>query len=172
MGAEFMLRAEITKINTKSKCIKVTDPDGTAHKISYKTLISDPSYFVDEKLVDCEVSKVKKEIIRCICICKKNPKAVGSRNVTFLAPNKKFDIFCVVLGPETQAAPENYEIAILSTVKETENIQQEIEFAIKKFDVVEFYVGTRVVYENSSKEVIFTENVDESPLMDNIYEDI
>ncbi|KAL6122627.1 hypothetical protein NUSPORA_00299 [Nucleospora cyclopteri] len=174
IGAEFMLNAQISKICTNKKQIEVTDPNGDFHKIKYEKLISDPSYFVDQSIIDCSPSLVKKEIIRCIMICKKNHKFGGSRNITFINKffNRKNDVFCIVLDEKTMAAPPGYEIAILSTVKETQFPLTEIKSIISKFDCLKYFIGTRKIYSNHHKDVIFTKNIDESPLMNNIYEDI
>ena len=61
---------------------------------------------------------------------------------------------------------------ILSTIKETSDPKKEIMPFIFKFDVINYYIDVRNTYENLSDSVIFTENVDESPLMDNIYDNV
>ena len=161
LGCVFMLGANITEINKQK--VKVIDPNKQEIEIDFMHLITDPSYIS---------KKVTKKIIRSVLICKKTGK--GSRSVVFLHSkfNRKNDVFAVILDSETKACPDGYEIVILSTVKETDDIEKEISIFIKKFNVIEYYIGERDLYENMSNDYFVTRNVDESSLMDNIYEDV
>lgn len=162
-GTVFMLKADIININ--KNLIKVLDPNGKMHLFrANKKIISDPRYFS---------SKVDKEIIRCILIVQNNNNI--SRNIIYCKKffNRKNDIFCVCLNFEEKVCPEGFEIVILSTVKETEDPHKEIEPVIKKFNYINYFYEIRKVYVNEDTEnVIFTKNVDESAVMDNIYDDI
>lgn len=162
-GTLFMLKADIKKIDQNK--IFLVDPNGDPHFYIGKKIIADPRYY--------ETSRATKEIIRCIAIIKKEP--LDSRNILFLRSylNRVNDIFCVILGSEQYSCPEEYEVAIISTVKETADPQQEIEPVLKKFNVLAHFLEVRKLLENNDTEtVIFTKNVDESPSMDNIYDDI
>ena len=174
LGGEFMLNAKIKTIKTKNNLIQIYDSLGTLYNIKYTKLISNPSYFVSNTSIDCRPSTIKKEIIRCIMICKKNNKFDGSRTITFSHTNfnRNNDVFGIVLGSNTMSCPKDYEVCILSTIKETSDPKKEIMPFIFKFDVINYYIDVRNTYENLSDSVIFTENVDESPLMDNIYDNV
>ncbi|KAM0680080.1 hypothetical protein GINT2_001772 [Glugoides intestinalis] len=163
-GAVFMLKAEIVEINEQT--VTVRDPDGEIRVIKAKRLIADPKYWPD--------SKVEKEVIRCIILLKKGYH--DSRNIIFLKRQLKrqHDVFCVVLGHAEGVCPEGYEVAILSTVRETEEPpKEEIEAVLKNFNGIADFIEIRKIFTNESTgNVYFTKNVDESALLDNVYDDI
>lgn len=162
-GVLFMLRADIKKIEKNE--IFLVDPNGDSHYFTAKTIIADPRYYGD--------SRVTKKIIRCIAILRKG--RLESRNIIFMKDQlgRKNDVFCVVLGSDEYACPKGYEIGIISTIKETDNPYAEIEPVLAKLDVIKYFLEIRDVYENDDTgEVIFTKNVDESAVLDNIYDDI
>lgn len=162
-GTLFMLKADIKKCDGDK--IYLIDPNGEKHCYVGGKIIADPRYYPD--------SVITKEIIRCIMIIRKG--SLGSRNIIFLKShlNRKNDIFCVILGHEECACPEGLEIGIVSTLKETDDPHKELDVVLSNFDIIKYYLETRLIHENSDKKkVIFTKNVDESPLMDNIYDDI
>lgn len=163
LGTIFMLKADIHNITGKT--ILLTDPSGNRHRITAGKIIADPKHI--------ETSRVAKEIIRCIMILKKD--GTVSRNIVFLKShlNRQNDIFCVVLGREEMACPVGYEVAILSTVKETDNPEEEIAAVVKKFDVIKKFVEVRRLLTNdSTDDIIYTCGVDESAHMDSIYADV
>lgn len=162
-GTIFMLNAKVEKI--ENNFLEVIDPDGSKHLFKAGKIISDPRYFED--------SKIAKEIIRCIIILKCEQRK--SRNIVFLKShlNRKNDIFCLFLGNEENACPSDYEVGIISTIKETHDPYNEIIPVLKNFTVLKCFIETRKLYVNEDKEdIIFTKNVDESVCMDSIYEDM
>ncbi|KAI5168400.1 Rab GDP dissociation inhibitor [Pancytospora epiphaga] len=163
-GTLFMLNARIEVIEAGK--VILTDPDGICREIEAGRIICDPRY--------SSTSRVEKQIIRCIMILKKGQ--LGSRNVIFLKSQlrRKNDIFCVVLGPDEMASPAGYEVGILSTVRET-NADPEVEISgvLKKFEAIRVFTEVRdLMVNDSTDEIIFTRGVDESAVMDNIYDDI
>lgn len=162
-GTTFMLNADITAI--KENKINLIDPNGTRHRYISKKIIADPRYFAN--------SLVEKEIIRCIFIIPRG--SFESRNIIYLKSylGRKNDIFCVILTHEESVCPKEYEVGIISTVKETDDPYREVEPLLKKFCVIKFFIETRKIFKNFDTEnVIFIKNVDESPIMDNIYKDM
>lgn len=163
-GTVFMLNAQITAIADDK--ISIIDPNGVCCNVKAGKVIMDPKYWPG--------SSVKKEIIRCILIMKQESNK--SRNIIFLKRHLKreHDVFCVVLGSDELACPEGFEIAIISAVRETQNKpEDELALVLKRFRYLEKYVEVRKVYTNEdTSNIIFTKNVDESPLLDNIYDDI
>lgn len=162
-GTLFMLNADIKSI--EDGILRVVDPDGVEHTIKAGKIISDPRYIGG--------SRVSKKIIRCIMILPKSRR--NSRSIIFTKRSLKRnnDVFCVVLGAEEMACPPEYEIAILSTVQETDDPATEILPLTSKFDSVETLIEVRECYENDTADnIIFTRSVDESALMENIYDDI
>lgn len=162
-GALFMLRADIKTI--EGNRIALVDPNGESHVFVGGHVIADPRYYKD--------SRVAKEIIRCIAVLKKGK--LDSRNIIFMKKHlkRKNDVFCVVLGSDEYACPEDHEIGIISTVKETDRPDLEVKPVLAKLDVVKHFLEIRKVYENEDIDrVIFTRNVDESPVLDSIYDDI
>ncbi|OQS55243.1 gdi1 [Ecytonucleospora hepatopenaei] len=182
-GAVFMLNGKCIKIDLNNKKVDVLDPNNHMIKINAGDIIIDSHYLefavndqnkdIGNKLKNTNF-KEQKQIIRCVLICKRNLKHEGARNITFLHSNfqRKSDVFGIVLNFESMACPKEYEICILSTVREQNDIKKEMEVFIKKFDVIEYFIGTRNIHENLYENVIFVKNVDESVLMDNIYEDV
>lgn len=167
-GTVFMLNAQITSIINEEKMVEVSivDPDGISHKVKTNKVIIDPKYWKE--------SRIEKEIIRVILIMKQESNK--SRNVIFLKRNLKreHDVFCVVLGSNELACPEGFEVAIISTVRETlKSPEDELELVLKRFSYVDRFIEIRKVYTSKdTPNIIFTKNVDESPLLDNIYDDI
>ncbi|ELA41605.1 uncharacterized protein VICG_01353 [Vittaforma corneae ATCC 50505] len=163
-GTTFMLNAQILEIEDKK--LTILDPNGDRHVVKADKIISDPKYWPG--------SIVQREIIRCIMVLRKG--SLESRNIIFLKRNLKRqnDIFCVVLGEQECASPAEYEIGILSTVRESDRSpEEEIEPVLKKFNILRYFVEVRKLYSNVDQEnVYFTRNVDESALLDNIYDDI
>lgn len=163
-GATFMLNTQILEIG--SGRLRILDPNGDEHVIRARKIISDPKYWPG--------SSVQKEIIRCIMVLRKG--TMESRNIIFLKRNLKRqnDVFCVVLGEQECACTAEYEIGILSTVRESnKSPEEEIEPVLKKFDKFRYFVEVRRLYSNVDQDgVCFTKNVDESVLLDNIYDDI
>lgn len=163
-GTLFMLNAKIDCVHPQGR-LDITDPNGGAHRISASRIIADPSYYPG--------STVLKRIIRCIMILRTDTPE--SRNIIFLKRqlDRSHDIFCVVLGPDEMAAPAGYEVGILSTVMETEDPDAEIEPVLHNFNIVKKYTEVRSLLCNQDTEhEIFTRGVDESVLMDPIYDDI
>lgn len=163
-GALFMLNAQIISIDGNK--IRLTDPNGEIHNISAGKIIADPKYF--------ETSRVSKRIIRCIMIMNKEKR--GSRNIIYLKKNleRQNDVFVVILGSNEMVCPPEYEIGILSTLKETEGDPElEISKVLKNYKIIRKYIEVRELVENDDTEhVIFTKGIDESALMDNVYDDI
>lgn len=163
-GATFMLRAEIKKLDKEGAVL--IDPNGEQHRMKAKRIVTNPKYWPD--------SKVDKEVIRCIAILRKGEEQ--SRNVIFLKRelNRQNDVFCVILGHTESVCPEELEIAILSTVRETkEKPEKEIEAIVKRLNPIKYFTEARKIYSNEETgSVFFTKNVDESALLDNIYDDI
>lgn len=162
-GTLFMLNANIKNID-KSE-IRLVDPNGDNHTITARKIIADPKYF--------STSKVARKIIRCIMICKREDRT--SRNIIFLKKQlaRKNDIFCVILTSEEMACPVGYEVGIISTVQEGNDPENEIQPILNKFNILKKFIEVRSLLQNDDDEnVIFTGGVDESALMDNIYEDI
>ena len=159
-----MLNTQILELGNEQ--VVILDPNGDTHTIRPGKIICDPKYWVG--------SVVTKEIIRCIMILKKDK--LGSRNVIFLKKHLKRqnDVFCVVLGQHECACPEEFEIAILSTVKETDQKpEEEIRPVLNNFTILRSFIEVRKVYSNTDQgNVYFTRNVDESAILDNIYDDI
>lgn len=173
LNSIFMLNAKNIKIDLEKKEVAVTDPNEEDLLISYTDIVLNPNYlnFISSQTQEV---KVYKEIIRCILVCKKNKKYDGSRNITFLHNNfmRQNDVFGVVLDSKSMACPKEYEICILSTVKETNDIEEELKVFMNKFEVIEYYIGTRNILNNENKNVLCTRSIDESVLMENIYEDV
>lgn len=162
-GTLFMLKADIKRI--ENNIVEVVDPNGDFHRYKAKKIISDTRFF--------NSSKVEKEIIRCIAIIK--AERHESRNIVFLKShlNRQNDIFCVILNHEECVCPKGYEICILSTIKETEDPSKEIDAALRNFKIVDSFCEVRqVIFNTDTESVIFTKNIDESAVMDGIYEDI
>lgn len=162
-GTLYMLNARIHRIADGE--VELTDPDGVRRIARARCIVADPRYFAS--------SRIARQVIRCIMVLKKERRE--SRNIIFLKRQlgRKNDVFCVVLGAEEMACPEGYEVGILSTVKETEDPEAEIGPVLKKFSIVKRFLEVRNVVENDDTEnIIYTRGVDESALMDNIYDDI
>lgn len=163
-GTVFMLNTKINELSGDN--ITILDPNGDIHYIKPKVVISDPKYWPG--------STIQKKIIRCIMILRKG--SLDSRNVIYLKRHLKRenDVFCVILNNVEYACPSGYEIGILSTIKETEKSpEEEIRGVLKNYDILRYFIEIREVYTNfDQKNVYFTKNVDESALMDNIYDDI
>lgn len=163
-GTIFMLNAKIEDIGSES--LVLVDPNGDRHIVKPKAIISDPKYWPG--------SVVEKEIIRCIMILRK--KSQHSRNIIFLKKylGRQNDVFCVVLGSDEFACPPEYEIGIISTLRENNSEpEEEIRAVMNNFDIIKSFVEIRSVFKNSDYgNVYFTRNVDESAQLDNIYDDI
>jgi len=163
-GTIFMLHAKIEEISEHR--LVITDPNGDRHVVSPRKIIADPKYWPD--------STVSKEIIRCIMLLRKG--TLESRNIIFLKRHlgRQNDVFCVVLGADECTCPEEYEMGIISTVRErTCPPEDEIRGVLERFDVIRSFTEVRQVFTNTDRgNVYFTRNVDESALLDNIYEDI
>lgn len=163
-GTLFMLGARIESV--RDGRVVLTDPDGARHCISAGRVVADPQYIA--------TSRVARQIIRCIMILKKGQ--LESRNIIFLKSHlgRKNDVFCVVLGQGEMACPEQYEVAILSTVRETRaDPATEISGVLRKFTILRKFVEVRDLLINDSTDwMVFTRGVDESALLDNIYDDI
>ncbi|KAI4291221.1 Rab GDP dissociation inhibitor [Pancytospora philotis] len=168
-GTLFMLNADIQSISADR--IRLVDPNGEPHNIVAGKIIADPRYFED--------SRVAREVIRCIMVLGRDTSASRgasvARNIVFLKSQlrRKNDIFCVILGGEEMACPEQYEIGILSTIKETDDPAQEIAEVVSRFNVIRKFTETRqVLVHEDTPHVLFTRGVDESTLLDNIYDDV
>lgn len=163
-GTLFMLGAKLESVENGR--IILTDPDGIKHCISAGRVISDPRYI--------DTSRVAKQVIRCIMILEKGQ--MESRNIIFLKSHlgRKNDVFCVVLGSAEMACPEQYEIGILSTVRESSaDPAAEIASVLGRFAILRMFVEVRDLLINDNTDwMVFTRGVDESALMDNIYDDI
>ncbi len=165
-GGVFMLNAKIEKIDGSR--LEIVDPNGERQKINCKKIIGNPNYFED--------SIISKKIIRCVLICRRKENQI-SRNIIFFKKDfgRKNDIFCVVLGNEESACPLGYEICLISTVQENEKEEPEKEIGkvLSMFTILRKFIDVREVRENiDTPHLIFTKGIDESPIMDNIYEDI
>lgn len=162
-GTVFMLRAIIKKMTENE--ILLEDPNNELLRIKANKIICDPKYWPG--------SKISKEIIRGIMIIKKESQE--SRNIVFLKQKlqRNHDVFCIILGSSECVCPEGYEVGIISTVKETDDPEKEIKHVLSKFTVLDYFIETRLIYENQDLEnVLFTSSVDESPLFDGVYNDI
>jgi Rab GDP dissociation inhibitor len=171
-GAEVMLRAVIENIDTKTNTIRVIEPvQNKVLEISGKVLISDPIYAPD--------SSKAYEIIRAIVITK------GDSEITSKAPSSQIiflkselqrnnDVFLVVLGKGEEASPEDYKVCIISTVKETDQPEKEIQPVLNKLGTIvdQFIDVKKMVKATSSKSVIFTRGVDESTHLESLYREI
>lgn len=172
-GGEIMINAEIENIDLERVEILVREPvNKSLLKIRAGKIISNQSYF--------QKSVVDHEMIRGICIirgeCVEVTESASSAQIIFLKSEfkRRSDIFVVVLGSEERAAPEGYKVAIISTVRETDAPEREIEPVIRRLgDVVKHFMEVRPVYRAEDGEnVVFTRSVDESPHFDGVYEEI
>ena len=162
-GTTFMLGAKFKIMENQQ--IKITDPNGMEHQVKAKKIIADPRYINKTNPI--------KRIIRCILILKKGKRE--SRSIIFLKKNlgRKNDVFCVILGASEMACPPEYEIAVLSTVQEGKDPKKEMEPILEKFDAIKEFIEVRECYrEEDTDWMVFTSSVDESALMENIYDDI
>ncbi|CAD25170.1 SECRETORY PATHWAY GDP DISSOCIATION INHIBITOR ALPHA [Encephalitozoon cuniculi GB-M1] len=172
-GGEIMINAEILEVNEKNVEVLVREPvNKNVLRIKAGKIISGQSYF--------QRSTLLYEIIRGICIIRGDPVCVtrgaSSAQIIFLKEElkRRNDIFVVVLGSEEKSTPEGYKVAIISTVKETSDPENEIKVVLEKLgDIVRYFVDVKPVYRAEDTEnVIFTKGVDESPHFEDIYEEI
>lgn len=172
-GGEIMIKAEIQQIDLEKMEISVREPvNKKLLKIRAGKIIADQSYF--------QRSEIAYEIIRGICIIRGNPKEVtkgaSSAQIIFLKAEfkRRNDIFVVVLGEEEKSAPEGYKVAIISTVRETDTPEKEIEPVVMRLgDVVKYFIDVKPVYRAEDTEnVIFTRGVDESPNLESVHAEI
>ncbi|KAK6089444.1 hypothetical protein P3W45_001581 [Vairimorpha bombi] len=161
-NAEVMLRAYITEIDTRNNIVRVIEPvDKSEMCFKAGKIISDQSYI--------QMHSSSYEVIRGICILQGDSeitKKAPSSQILFLKSEyeRNNDIFVVILGKEEEATPEGYKVAIISTVKETENPEKEIEPVMSKLgNVVKSFIEVRSVYKTEDHHnIIFTKGVDES----------
>ncbi|KAG5859585.1 GDP dissociation inhibitor protein [Encephalitozoon hellem] len=172
-GGEIMINAEVLEVDEEAMEILVQEPvNKEVLKIKAGKIISDQSYF--------QKSVVLYEIIRGICVIRGDAtcvtKGASSAQIIFLKGElkRKNDIFVVILGSEEKSTPEGYKVAIISTVKETNDPEGEIRVVLEKLgDIVRYFVDVKPVYRAEDTEnIIFTKGVDESPHFENVYEEI
>lgn len=171
-GAEVMLRAKVEHIDPNNNTIKVIEPvNNSILEISGSVIISDPSYATNYK--------DGYEIIRAIVITK------GDSDVTSRAPSSQIiflkselkrnnDVFLVVLGKGEEATPEGYKVCIISTVKETDDPEKEIQIVVDKLGTIidKFIDVKKVINPENNSNIIYTRGVDQSPHFESLYDEI
>ncbi|WUR05061.1 Rab GDP-dissociation inhibitor (GDI1) [Vairimorpha necatrix] len=171
-NAEVMLRAEIKDIDTNTNTIKVVEPvDKKEMCFTADKIISDQSYI--------QRHSSSYEVIRGICILEGESeitKKAPASQVIFLKSEYKRqnDMFMVILGKEEEATPDNYKVAIISTVKETDNPEKELEPVLSKLgNIKKKFIEVRNVYKTEDlKNIYFTKGVDESTHFESLYEEV
>jgi Rab GDP dissociation inhibitor len=170
---EIMINAEVQEIDTEDVTLVVREPvNGSLLRIKAQKIIADQSYFQEQVVV--------REIIRAIYIVRGGTeeltRGASSAQVIFLKSElkRKNDIFAVVLGSHEAAAPKGHKVVIVSTVRETQDPEREIEIVTKCLrNVVRSFIDVKPVYRTPDREnVIFTKGVDESPHLESVYDEI
>ncbi|ORD99894.1 GDI1 [Hepatospora eriocheir] len=167
-GAAFMLNSQC---DINEGIVKIIDGENNTYDATYKKLILNPNQLNRE-------IETNNQIYIVICICLKNYLFTGSRNITFLRNEvTENDIFCIILDQVTKSCPDGYEIVILSTKssKPQDIIINHFENHIfNKMKVIKAYfkVTKTFVDVDTHKDVILTKGLDESPLMDTIYDEV
>ncbi|KAG0439487.1 putative secretory pathway GDP dissociation inhibitor 1 [Dictyocoela muelleri] len=140
-----------SKTDDKNFIIEFFDPiESITRKVKSKYLICDPSYVKS-------LTKPIYSIIRCTCLIKGKPEILPNKDasqIIFLNSffNRKNDIFVLILSEKEKACPENYYVALISTVIETDSPKDEIEFVISKLgNVIQRFYRIDHVYEYFSK---------------------
>lgn len=155
--------------------VKLTE-NGNKRVIKCNKIIAESFYFKNEK------SNVK-EIITHICIVKGNVKLIESKykisscHVILLASEfkRRNDIFIAVLGERENVAPENYKVAIISTVKETNNYKNELDFVVQMMgDVKENICFVREIKEgiHVDEDVMVTKDADQTTHFETLYDEV
>ena len=78
----------------------------------------------------------KAEIVRCICILENKIKGTGKNNaVQIILPqnqiNRESDIYIMQLGDSHKVCQKGYNLAIISTHKEKDNIEEDLKVAFE-----------------------------------------
>ncbi|KCZ80591.1 hypothetical protein H312_02011 [Anncaliia algerae PRA339] len=131
------------------------------------------------KAVQREIRKIN-EVIYCTCIIKGKVEMIkdaSSAQVIFLASElkRKNDIFLLILSDRECAAPEGYKVCIISTVKETDNPENEIFFVVNRLgNVVNKFIRVKHIYDynDSVENVYINKSVDQSTHFESLYEDV
>ncbi|KAM0675557.1 hypothetical protein GVAV_000923 [Gurleya vavrai] len=164
-------------LEIKDKKFRITICENNkTRKIFTSKIIAEPFYFKNNTLT-------KHEIITCICIVKGNIKLFDQKNkissghVIFLATEfqRKNDIFMAVLGERENVAPEGFQIAIISTKKETKDHEKEIKPVVDLLgNVVEKFIYLREIKEKTidDEDIRICENLDQTTHFESLYEEI
>lgn len=131
------------------------------------------------KIMKERIKKVN-EVIYCVCIIKGKIdmiKEAPSAQVIFLASElkRKNDIFLLILSERECATPEGYKLAIISTVKETDNPENELFFVVNRLgNVVHKFIRVKEIFDckNSLENIFITKTVDQSTHFESLYENV
>jgi Rab GDP dissociation inhibitor len=130
-GGVYMLRTDVTALltdPTTGRVCGVRTPDGREARCRF--VVGDPSYFPS-------CVQLAGRVIRCYCILRSPPEHIRdatSCQVIVLhrsvAMERNNDIYILVLGNAHRVAAPGRAIALVSTIMETTNAEQEIEAGI------------------------------------------
>lgn len=175
-GATFRLNCPVLAIAPVNGGFEVSIEDKIEKKtakLRCKKLLGDPSYFPSM------VSKTG-SVIQSTCIIKGDVKLHNTKAATqviFLASElgRVNDVFLLILSDMENACPKGYKIAMISTVAETSNPEDEISRIISMLgDVQKIFVEKRCLYEPSSSQdnIYISRSVDQSTHFESIYLDV
>ncbi|KAF7684183.1 putative secretory pathway GDP dissociation inhibitor 1 [Astathelohania contejeani] len=171
-GATFMLNTPVENIIVDDQVsVEIIHPlskEKVAVRCSH--VIGAPFYFMSRV-------KTTKEVIRAICIVKGEIKLVKSGQLIFLKSEfgRLNDIFMVILGEKEKTVPEGYSLAIISTVRETDNPETELKPIIDKLgDIKECFIETRKLYEPLKlyDKISILKSVDQTTHLETAYDEI
>jgi Rab GDP dissociation inhibitor len=126
-GGTYMLNRPISSVfYDENGMVQGVVSEGESVKC--KAIIADPSYFPN---------KVKKtgQVIRCICILTQPiPETHHAESCQIIIPqhqvNRKHDIYISCVGSRHKVCSEGYYLAMVSTIKETQEPEKEIDVAL------------------------------------------
>lgn len=175
-GAICRLNTSINSIDVNEYnnfILQCIDHEGQPLIVQSKCIIGEPSYFKED-------TEIKYEVIRCICIIKGDIKLLEkqiSAQITFLASDLKRqnDILLIILGEREKTSFNEYKIAIISTIKETENIENELKIVIDKLGcIIHKFIRVDEIRgpdpELNSPGIYISESVDHTPSLETIFE--